>query len=264
MQKEARTIRSRVLGNGFGLNMTNDIDQDNEDWLLALSGEPRQGADSFTNSQAEAIRAALKRRAEAIEQETPEPSESGYHRLLFRLKKEGHIGPDADKKRLKIWAANDDSTLVDMATGTFDAYSLPPGMRSSMSGGHTRSDADSIGAAKVKSWFSPALGMAAVFVIGAALVFYMQVSGRGEEEPYAVRSSATTVLIVSDQSEKVVYLVDTLNPLGGQVKIIREADGSVSLVIKANDKVLERLAEDRIQPDVKAGYLTISIVSKQK
>lgn len=263
MPKEARTIRSRVLGNGFGLNMTNDIDQDNEDWLLALSGEPRQGADSFTNSQAEAIRAALKRRAEAIDQETPEQSESGYHRLLFRLKKEGHIGPDADKKRLRDWAANDDST-TDMATGTFDVYSLPPGMRSSKSGGHTRYDGDSIGVAKVKSWFSPALGMAAVFVIGAALIFYMQVSGRGEEDPFAVRGGAATVLIVADQNEKVMQLVDSLNPIGGDVKISKEADGSVLLIIKANEKVLERLAEDRIQPEVKAGYLTISIVTKQK
>jgi len=247
--------------------MTNDIDRDNEDWLQALSGKPRQGADSFTNSQAEAIRAALKRRASAIEQVSPEPSESGYHRLLFRLKREGRIGPDADKKRLDEWAANDDSTFG-AATGTSDAspfgsftqYDLPPGLRSASSAG---SQGASTSGARARSWYSPALGMAAVFVLGAVLVFYMQIGGKKEEDPFALRGGEAIVLIVADQNEKVMQLVDALNPLGGEVKITRETDGSVTLIIKANEKVTERLMQDRIQPDVKSGYIKISVVPKK-
>ena len=256
-----------MLGNGVGLNMTNEIHRDNEDWLLALSGEPRQGADSFTNSQAEAIRAALKRRAAAIEQESPEPSETGYHRLLFRLKREGHIGPDADKKRLGDWAANDDFTFGS-ATGTGDAkpfgdfgqYDLPPGMRSA---GASRSQRISTTEAKTRSWYSPAIGMAAVFVLGAALIFYMEIGSKKEEDPFALRGGEAVVLIVSNQSEKVAELVDALNPLGGEVKITREADGSTTLIVKATERVVERLAKDRIQPDVHAGYIRISVVPKK-
>lgn len=255
-----------MLGNGVGLNMTNDIDRDNEDWLLALSGEPRQGADSFTNSQAEAIRSALKRRALAIEQESPEPSESGYHRLLFRLKKEGHIGPGAEKKRLKDRAANDSSTYGS-ATGTSDAtpfgnfsqYDLPPALRSARgAGSHDASPS----VARTRSWYSPALGMAAVFVLGAALIFYMEIGNKKQEDPFALRGGEAAVLIVADQNEKVMQLVDALNPLGGEVKISREADGSVTLTVKATEKVIERLMEDRIQPDVKNGLIKISVVPK--
>ena len=246
--------------------MTIEIDHDNEDWLLALSGKPRQGADSFTNTHAEAIRGALNRRAEAISQESPEPSESGYHRLLFRLKREGHIGPDADKKRAMNWAANDEPTLGS-ATGTGDAnpfgdfsqYDLPPGMRSA---GAASGQQVSIDELRARKWFSPSLGMAAVFVLGAALIFYMDTGHKQEEDVFAVRGGEATVLVVPDQNAKVTYLVDTLNPLGGHVKIIREADGSVSLIVTANDKVVERLAEDRIQPDIKDGYVKITIVTK--
>lgn len=246
--------------------MMDKFHRDNEDWLSALSGVPRQDAEPFTNSQAEAIRTALKRRASAVEQESPEPSESGYHRLLFRLKKEGHIGPDAEKKRLKDRAANDSPTY-ESATGTSDAspfgnfsqYDLPPALRSARGAGSH--DASPSGA-RTRSWYSPALGMAAVFVLGAALIFYMELGRNKDEDPFAVRGGATTVLIVGDQNEKVMQLVDSLNPLGGEVKITREADGSVLLLIKATDKVLARLLDDRIQADVKDGYLKISIVPK--
>lgn len=247
--------------------MTNEIDRDNEDWLLALSGEPRQDAESFTNSQAEAIRGALKRRAEAIDKESPEPSESGYHRLLFRLKREGHIGPDADKKRLREWAANDDSTFGS-ATGTGDAtpfgsfsqYDLPPGLRSASGAGNQ--GASKTGA-RTRNWYSPAIGMAAVFLLGAALIFYMEIGSKKEDDPFALRGGEAVVLIVPNQTERVTELVDALNPLGGHVKIIREADGSVSLIVTANDKILERLAEERIQPDVRNGLIKISVVPQQ-
>lgn len=252
-----------MLGNGVGPNMMNEIDRDNEDWLLGLAGEPRPDADKYTNAQAAAVRDALSRRAAALDKVVPEASEAGYHRLLFRLKREGYIGPNADKKRLSNLPANDD--FSDYAnTGTYGAYDLPPATRSA----RQRVPEDHQGSSKPvlpkKAWLNPALGMAAVFVLGAALVFYMQVSGHREEDPFAVRGGAATVLIVSDQNEKVIYLVDTLNPLGGNVRITHEADGSVSLLVKANDKILERLAEDRIQPEVNAGYITISVVPKQK
>lgn len=250
-----------MLGNGVGLNMTNDIDRDNEDWLLALSGGPRQGADSFTNAQAEAIRGALKRRALAIEQESPKPSESGYHRLLFRLKKEKIIGPEADKFRAlrekiqNLEAANLDDFL---ATGTGGR------IRFSRRAGNHESETVPIGqiAGRIRMWMNPALGVAAVFVIGAALLFYMQLGGHKDEDPFAVRGGIATVLIVADQNEKVMHLVDALNPLGGEVKITREADGSVLLLIKATDEVLARLVDERIQPDVKDGYIRISVVRK--
>lgn len=249
-----------MLGNGSGLNMTNEIDRDNDDWLLALSGEPRSNADKFTNAQAEAVRNALARRSAELDKEAPEASDAGYHRLLFRLKREGYIGPEAANKLANKLAAANDSPSTHVRTGTYD---LPPAMRSANSGAPTmRHDTSTIQAKR--TWWNPALGMAAVFVIGAALVFYMQVSRHKEEDPFAVRGGTATVLIVPDQNEKVIYLVDALNPLGGEVKIIREADGSVSLIVTANDKVLERLAEDRIQPDVKEGLIKISVVPQPR
>lgn len=252
MQRQAQALCGRVLGNGSGLNMTNEIDRDNEDWLSTLSGEPRQEADAFTNAQAQSIRVALQRRATAVEQEAPEPSEAGYHRLLFRLKREGYIGPEAEKKLIAKHTAANDSDSAQTRTGTFDGIMF---RRSS------REKAQSpMGAAVRHSWLNPALGMAAVFVIGAALVFYMQVSGHKDEDPFAVRGGVATVLIVPDQNEKVIYLVDALNQLGGGVKIVREADGSVTLIVNANDQVLLRLAEERIHPEVKDGLIKLSIV----
>lgn len=247
-----------MLGNGSGLNMTNEIDRDNDDWLSALSGEPRLGADKYVNAQAEAIRNALARRAAELDEEAPKASDAGYHRLLFRLKREGYIGPEAEKKLANKLAAANDSPSSHVRTGTYD---LPPAMRSANSGTPAaRHDTSTI--QDKKTWWNPALGMAAVFVIGAALVFYMQVSGHKEEDPFAVRGGAATVLIVPDQNEKVIQLVETLNPLGGNVRITQEADGSISLLVKANDKVLARLAEERILPDVKDGLIKLSIVLK--
>lgn len=243
--------------------MTTEIDRDDEDWLQALAGEPRQGADSFTNSQATAVRNALSRRAKVLEKDVAEPSEAGYHRLLFRLKREGYIGPDADKKHLSNLPANDE--FSDYAnTGTYGTYDLPPAMRSARQRSPEDHQGKSTQVLPKKTWWNPALGMAAVFVLGAALIFYMQVGGHKEEDPFAMRSGKAVVLIVQDQNEKVMQLVDTLNPLGGNVKISREADGSVSLLIKATDEVLLELAGQQIQPEVKDGYIKISVERKSQ
>ena len=95
MPRQTQAIRERVLGNGCGLNMTNEIDRDNEDWLQAIAGDPRPGADKFTNAQAEAVRNALVRRSAELDKEVPEASDAAYHRLLFRLKREGLLKPRA-------------------------------------------------------------------------------------------------------------------------------------------------------------------------
>lgn len=235
--------------------MTNDVDRDNDDWLQGLAGEPRPEADKFTNAQAEALRNAFVRRGKEVENNLPDTSEAAFHRLLFRLKKEGYIGPEADKKRVARERAANDAEAAHSKTGTFDGVMFRRGIG--------RPSEIITPAKTVRSWINPALGLAAVFVIGAALIFYMEVGRNKEEDPFALRGGEAVVLIVADQNEKVMQLVDALNPLGGEVKITREADGSVTLIVKATEPVVERLMKDRIQPEVKSGYIRISVVPKK-
>lgn len=237
--------------------MTNEIDRDNDDWLLALSGEPRPDADKFTNAQAEAVRNALARRAAELDEEVPEASDAGYHRLLFRLKREGHIGPEAENRLVNKQAAANDFLSSHVRSGTYD---LPPAMRSANSGTPTtRHDTSSIQAKK--TWWSPALGMAAVFLLGAIVVFHSYQINEESEELLYKGSIGQTVVRVADPEATATGISSALKGQQIEFQLIDLPRRSKQLVIPSSAEAIKVLEEFKIQvsPDMKPIDILIEI-----
>lgn len=247
-----------MLGNGARLNMTNNIDRDNEDWLLGLAGEPRPDADTYTNTQAAAVRIALARRAAELDEEAPEASDAGYHRLLFRLKREGHIGPEAENRLANKQAAANDSPSSHVRTGTYD---LPPAMRSANSGAPTtRHDTSSI--QSKKTWWNPALGMAAVFLLGAIVVFHSYQINEESEEVLYKGSSGQSIVRVKDPEATTAAIANTLKSQHIEFQLFDLPRGTKQLIAPISAETLGILSEYKIQ--VKPDEPRIDILFERK
>lgn len=183
--------------------MTNEIDRDNGDWLLALSGEPRPDADKFTNAQAEAVRNALARRAAALDQVVPEASEAGYHRLIFRLKREGLLKP-----RVKQ-------------------------------------------ASNQASFFYRPLAMAAVFFLGAIVVFHSYQVNQESEEVLYKGSSGQSIVPVDDPEAITAAIANTLKSQHIEFQLIDLPRGTKQLIAPISAETLRILNEYkiRVNPD---------------
>jgi hypothetical protein len=71
-----------------------------DDWLDVLAGRPGASAGSKSAREASAIRTALRRRAEQLDQSSvPEAGEELYQKLLFRLRRE-RLAPFKSRARL--------------------------------------------------------------------------------------------------------------------------------------------------------------------
>lgn len=193
--------------------MTHEIDRDNEDWLLGLSGEPRPDADKYTNAQAAAVRNALSRRATALDQVVPEASEAGYHRLLFRLKREGLLKP-----RVKQ-------------------------------------------AGNQASFFSKPLAIAAVFFLGAIVVFHSYQINEESEEVLYKGSSGQTVVRVADPEATATGIASALKSQQIEFQLIDLPRRSKQLVIPSSAEAIKVLEEFkiRVSPEMKPIDILIEI-----
>ena len=84
--------------------MTQASDKEDEQWLSALAGRSDPAADPAINLQAETLRRALQAQSAKLEQAVPVADEAQYQRLLFRLREEGLLGADHQRRKIQLWA----------------------------------------------------------------------------------------------------------------------------------------------------------------
>ena len=84
--------------------MTQASDKEDEQWLSALAGRSDPAADPAINLQAETLRRALQAQSAKLEQAVPGADEGQYQRLLFRLREEGLLGADRQRRKIQLWA----------------------------------------------------------------------------------------------------------------------------------------------------------------
>lgn len=68
---------------------TPETEREDSAWAEALAGRPPEGMDPAARRQADLLRAGLQRRKAKLDAAIEEPSEGGFQRLLFRLRREG-------------------------------------------------------------------------------------------------------------------------------------------------------------------------------
>ena len=84
--------------------MTQSSDKEDEQWLSALAGRSDPAADPAINLQAESLRRALQAQSAKLDQAVPIADEAQYQRLLFRLREEGLLGADRQRRKIQLWA----------------------------------------------------------------------------------------------------------------------------------------------------------------
>ncbi len=194
--------------------MTNEIDRDNEDWLQAIAGEPRLDADKFTNAHAAAIRKALLNRAQAQNEEAPDASDAGYHRLLFRLKREGLLKP-----------------LTHQASNT-------------------------------TSFFARPLAIAAVFFLGAIVVFHSYQINEESKEILYKGESGQFITRVEDPEKVAVAIANSLKTNGIAYQLIELPRGTKQLIIPSSAEAIKILIDHKIK--VRSDTRSIDILIERK
>ena len=84
--------------------MTQPPESGDSSWLDTLAGKPADAADPKEVQQASALRAALKARSNALNQQVPAADSAQYQQLLFRLRREGLGSKQPIWKRPASWA----------------------------------------------------------------------------------------------------------------------------------------------------------------
>ena len=84
--------------------MTQSSNKEEEQWLSALAGRSDPAADPAINLQAELLRRALQAQSAKLDQAVPVADEAQYQRLLFRLREEGLLGADHQRRKIQLWA----------------------------------------------------------------------------------------------------------------------------------------------------------------
>lgn len=103
-----------------------------------------------------------------------------------------------------------------------------------------------------------AWGIAASLVLGVALVFQLaDPFNRDAEQDILRGGSNATVLIVPDPEARLTELLGLLKAAGAEPTIKRSGDHSIILTTGATQAVLDALREQRIEPSVKDGQVTL-------
>ena len=112
-----------------------------------------------------------------------------------------------------------------------------------------------------RDWRSPMLwGIAATLVMGIGVVIQMgNFDPDGYEKDILRGAEHATVLIVADPEARLSELQAGLQIAGETPKIDRLANGQIVLTVKATEKVLAYLLEQRLEPDVSGGHLVLRL-----
>ena len=83
--------------------MTQQTNNEDDQWLDALAGKSDPSANPQVNRQAEALRRALEKRREMLDTQVPTADAGQYEQILFRLRKEGLTGARNKWSSPAIW-----------------------------------------------------------------------------------------------------------------------------------------------------------------
>ena len=234
--------------------MTQVPDKEDEQWLNALAGRSDPAADGVVNQQAEALRRALQAQRAKLEESVPQADDTQYQQFLFRLKREGllkdleiaEIPSDRHREAASPWrsmreppkAVDSRATLATTKTGMFKVPIFPKTQR---------------------PWNNPMLwGLAATLVIGVGVVVQMGGLYPGQDDAETLRGGGkATVLVVDNPEVRLVELLAGLKAAGVEPVVKRETGGRILVTVKSSDKVLDYLREQRIEPTVVDGMVTL-------
>jgi len=211
--------------------MTQDQDPDDAQWLAALAGQKAPGTDPSTQWQAEALRRALQAQSQRMDRAVPLADDAQYQRLLFRLKREGLTGRRTPLAQVVEW-------------------------------GRARGQM----AARVITLNHPlAWGLAACAVVlaGVALQMGRMQQGTDAVDMQQILRGQGTVLIVPDPAARAAQLQAGINAAGAAPALTTDAEGRIQLRFEASPAVLEYLGQQRIEPAIVDGFVTLTLVVPQ-
>lgn len=212
--------------------MIEKFSKEDQDWLDALSGKSPEGIDPLVLAQASAVRNALTSRRDAIESDANSVGDSGLNEIRARLQREGlMVSPKGGQQKNGWWAR------------VIEVFGLI------LRGGGAKA--------------APIWGLAVVLV--ATVLVTIQVRAPEENEAYILRGNpSVTTLIVDNPLQRANELLAGLKQLTGAVEVSQLSGGRFQLRVQDSQKVSDFLAEQRIEPNVVGGYITIDVVPKKK
>lgn len=111
-----------------------------------------------------------------------------------------------------------------------------------------------------RMWSSPVVwGMVATVVLGVGVVVQMAGLDPGQDDANVMRGGQSTVLIVEFPEVRLAELLDGLKSAGESPSVKKESVGSIVLIVKGTDRVLDYLAAQQIVPTSENGFVTIEL-----
>ena len=211
--------------------MTQATDKEDEQWLNALAGRRDESAEPKVIQQVEALRRALKVRAESLETKVPYADDEQYEKILFRLQRE----------RLRT------------------------------SSGGWRESAGWLKVAKVLGVSgdvaiqrNPVLwGMAAVLLL--VVIATIRIQSPEEDESIRYRGDPNVTIQITDNPEqRAIEITNGVKVITLDVEMIRLPYGRIQIKIKDSQLVRDYLLGQRIEAIVVNGVITIDLVPPKK
>lgn len=213
--------------------MSEDISKEDQDWLDSLAGKSPKDVDPVVLAEALAVRKALASRKDEIETDAARVGDSGLDEIRTRLKREGLMGSSDRATQKHDWLAHIKG-LFGLGSGTGSANMVP-------------------------FW-----GVAATLAL--AIFLTMQLPLPEPDESMIVRGDAhATTLIVENPEVRANELVAEINALSlDAVQMTRLGDGSIQLLIRDSEPVLDYLLAQRIEAIAVEGNVKILVVPLER
>lgn len=253
--------------------------QQDEQWLAALRGQPHSEAAPLLNQQAAAVRQALQAHQQTIHQAVPEADEAGYQRLMAELNRQGLIKPQTAtspwqylqiqiQKITRVFvshpgaepqSSNSDNRHTALDTN-HDHDAVPVFSRSPRTAQVPDVPSKPSAHAYLATLFKPAyIGIAASLMLCLVLVLQML----PEQDADDVMRGGETTLIVADPAARADELERELKALDAAPVRTIDANGNIRLTFNATESVLDYLMEQRIEVKVENKKSTITITKKK-
>lgn len=208
-------------------------DKDDQQWLDVMAGRADANADPTTTAQAQALRAAMLARRDAIEHATQNADPAQFDKLHARLQREGLLN----------------------ATST---------TASTTSKSNTRLGAlwHKVAASIMGSGSLPLWGLAATLVLGIGVVVQMGLLGNGKDEADVLRGGTATVLMVANPETRLAELAAGLDLAKARYVVVRKDKGEIQITVPADDTAMVYLQSQRLTPTVREGVVVIVLRTK--
>ena len=110
-----------------------------------------------------------------------------------------------------------------------------------------------------RPWSNPMLwGLVATLVLGVGVVMQMGGLYPGHDDADTLRGGGkATVLVVENPEVRLIELLAGFKAVGAEPVVKRETGGRILVTVKSSAKVLDYLREQRIEPTVVDGMVTL-------